>query len=276
MAVINSVGVGRGEKSVGEFTYRRARGGRTIAARRIIENKSNTPAQATQRNDFAKSASVIKFIPKRFMELMSVKSKTGSARNNFLSVNYDAAVKWWWNENSIGYGTVGGAITRIVATSTNDIPFTPVVGDLQPTKIEYDSTTGFTLATRLREGIERVSLSLIAACSSGWVDLNTFDLSPSSSSSGSPSTPENPDTSQTLAEDEKVRKDLLRSSVQPATGVTVDINGGEISVLVNTTQYLNSLNYSFPVGSRYALLPSLKVNNRLVSVYSAPWFEKES
>lgn len=276
MAVINSVGVGRGEKSVGEFTYRRARGGRTIAARRIIENKSNTPAQATQRNDFAKSASVIKFIPKRFMELMSVKSKTGSARNNFLSVNYDAAVKWWWNENSIGYGTVGGAITRIVATSTNDIPFTPVVGDLQPTKNEYDSTTGFTLATRLREGIERVSLSLIAACSSGWVNLNTFDLSPSSSSSGSPSTPENPDTPQTLAEDEKVRKDLLRSSVQPATGVTVDINGGEISVLVNTTRYLNSLNYSFPVGSRYALLPSLKVNNRLVSVYSAPWFEKES
>ena len=170
MAVINSVGVGRGEKSVGEFTYRRARGGRTIAARRIIENKSNTPAQATQRNDFAKSASVIKFIPKRFMELMSVKSKTGSARNNFLSVNYDAAVKWWWNEKSIGYGTVGGAITRIVATSTNDIPFTPVVGDLQPTKNEYDSTTGFTLATRLREGIERVSLSLIAACSSGWVN----------------------------------------------------------------------------------------------------------
>lgn len=276
MAVINSVGVGRGEKSVGEFTYRRARGGRTIAARRIIENKSNTPAQATQRNDFAKSASVIKFIPKRFMELMSVKSKTGSVRNNFLSVNYDAAVKWWWNEKSIGYGTVGGAITRIVATSTNDIPFTPVVGDLQPTKNEYDSTTGFTLATRLREGIERVSLSLIAACSSGWVNLNTFDLSPSSSSSGSPSTPENPDTPQTLAEDEKVRKDLLRSSVQPATGVTVDINGGEISVLVNSTQYLNSLNYSFPVGSRYALLPSLKVNNRLVSVYSAPWFEKKS
>lgn len=37
MAIINSVGVGRGEKSVGEFTYRRARGGRTIAARRIIE-----------------------------------------------------------------------------------------------------------------------------------------------------------------------------------------------------------------------------------------------
>lgn len=276
MAVINSVGVGRGEKSVGEFTYRRARGGRTIAARRVIENKSNTLAQAAQRKDFAKSASVIKFIPKLFMELMSVKSKTGSARNNFLSVNYDAAVKWWWNEKSIGYGTVGGAITRIVATGTNDIPFTPVVGDLQPTKSEYDSTIGFTLATRLREGIGRVSLSLIAACSSGWVNLNTFDLSPSSSSSGSPSTPEKPDTPQTLAEDEKVEKDLLRSSVQPATGVTVDINGGEISVLVNTTQYLNSLNYSFPVGSRYALLPSLKVNDRLVSVYSAPWFKKES
>lgn len=37
MAVINSVGVGHGSKSVGEFTYRSARGGRTIAARRVIE-----------------------------------------------------------------------------------------------------------------------------------------------------------------------------------------------------------------------------------------------
>lgn len=95
MAVINSVGVGRGEKSVGEFTYRRARSGRTIAARRVIENKSNTPAQAEQRKDFAKASSLIKFIPKRFMELMSVKSKTGSARNKFLSENYDACLKWW-------------------------------------------------------------------------------------------------------------------------------------------------------------------------------------
>lgn len=274
MAIINSIGVGRGEKSVGEFTYRRVRGGRTIAARRVIENKSNTPAQATQRDDFAKSASVIKFIPKRFMELMSVKSNTGSARNKFLSVNYDAAVKWWWNESSIGYGTVGGAITRIVATGTNDRPFTPVVGDLQPTKNVYDSNTGFTLATRLREGIGRVSLSLIAACSSGWVNLNTFDLSPSSSSSDSPSTPEDPNTPKRLDASEGVP--VLSSTAQPTTGVTVDINGGEISVLVNTTQYLGSLDYSFPNGSRYALLPSLKVNNRLVTVYSAPWFEKNS
>ena len=268
MAVINSVGVGRGEKSVGEFTYRRARGGRTIAARRVIENKSNSPAQAEQRKDFAKASSLIKFIPKRFMELMSVKSKTGSARNKFLSENYDACLKWWWNDTVKGYGTVGAAIQRICTTSdpANENPFTPVVGDLQPVENSYDESTGIlTLAVRVREGIKRMNLSLIACMNTGFVNLASFNLTPSSSSSSDTPGTVTSDPAPT-ALDEGIE---LRAAQNPATGVTVDSDGATVTVTIDAKAYIRSVT-TLAADTSYGIIPSLKVNDRLVSVYRAP------
>lgn len=268
MAVINSVGVGRGEKSVGEFTYRRARGGRTIAARRVIENKSNTPAQAEQRKDFAKASSLIKFIPKRFMELMSVKSKTGSARNKFLSENYDACLKWWWNDTVKGYGTVGAAIQRICTTTdpANENPFTPVVGDLQPVENSYDESTGIlTLAVRVREGIKRMNLSLIACMDTGFMNLASFNLTPSSSSSSDTPGTVTPDPAPT-ALDEGIE---LLDAQNPATGVTVDSDGATVTVTIDAKAYIRSVT-TLAADTSYGVIPSLKVNDRLVSVYRAP------
>ena len=268
MAVINSVGVGRGEKSVGEFTYRRARGGRTIAARRVIENKSNTPAQAEQRKDFAKASSLIKFIPKRFIELMSVKSKTGSARNKFLSENYDACLKWWWNDTVKGYGTVGAAIQRICTTTdpANENPFTPVVGDLQPVENSYDESTGIlTLAVRVREGIKRMNLSLIACMNTGFVNLASFNLTPSSSSSSDTPGTVTPDPAPT-ALDEGIE---LLDAQNPATGVTVDSDGTTVTVTIDAKAYIRSVT-TLAADTSYGIIPSLKVNDRLVSVYRAP------
>lgn len=268
MAVINSVGVGRGEKSVGEFTYRRARGGRTIAARRVIENKSNTPAQAEQRKDFAKASSLIKFIPKRFIELMSVKSKTGSARNKFLSENYDACLKWWWNDTVKGYGTVGAAIQRICTTTdpANENPFTPVVGDLQPVENSYDESTGIlTLAVRVREGIKRMNLSLIACMDTGFVNLASFNLTPSSSSSSDTPGTVTLDPAPT-ALDEGIE---LLDAQNPATGVTVDSDGATVTVTIDAKAYIRSVT-TLAADTSYGVIPSLKVNDRLVSVYRAP------
>lgn len=268
MAVINSVGVGRGERSVGEFTYRRARGGRTIAARRVIENKSNTPAQAEQRKDFAKASSLIKFIPKHFMELMSVKSKTGSARNKFLSENYDACLKWWWNDTVKGYGTVGAAIQRICTTTdpANENPFTPVVGDLQPVENSYNESTGIlTLAVRVREGIKRMNLSLIACMDTGFVNLASFNLTPSSSSSSDTPGTVTPKPAPT-ALDEGIE---LLDAQNPATGVTVNSDGATVTVTIDAKAYIRSVT-TLAADTSYGVIPSLKVNDRLVSVYRAP------
>lgn len=85
MAVINSVGVGRGSKSIGEFTYRYTRG-RTIASRRITRNTSKTPAQVGRRGAFG--SFVWKFSPyKWFFSDGYEKTKHGSSFNQFIHVN---------------------------------------------------------------------------------------------------------------------------------------------------------------------------------------------
>lgn len=85
MAVINSVGIGRGSKSVGEFTYRFTRG-RTIASRRITKNTSKTPAQVGRRGAFG--SFVWMFSPyKWFFSDGYEKTKHGSSFNQFVHVN---------------------------------------------------------------------------------------------------------------------------------------------------------------------------------------------
>lgn len=85
MAIINSTAIGKGTKTAGQLTYRNVRG-RVIASQRITSNKSNTPAQATQRASFkeiSQALSKIGFLVNRTFE----KSKYGSSRNNFYKIN---------------------------------------------------------------------------------------------------------------------------------------------------------------------------------------------
>lgn len=84
MALINSVGVGNGSKSVGEFTYRSVRG-RTIASKRVLKNSSNSAAQGNQRSLFA---ALSKFLTAYDCYVFNAFAKTryGSRRNRAASV----------------------------------------------------------------------------------------------------------------------------------------------------------------------------------------------
>lgn len=83
MALINSVGVGNGSKSVGEFTYRSVRG-RTIASKRVMKNSSNSAAQGNQRSLFA---ALSKFLTAYDCYVFNAftKSRYGSRRNRAAS-----------------------------------------------------------------------------------------------------------------------------------------------------------------------------------------------
>lgn len=85
MAVINSVVVGRGQKSVGEVSLQ-VRRGRTIAARRITENKSNTPGQAIQRSSFGNFVKIFSKYKFFFSENFEP-TKFGSKFNQFVHQN---------------------------------------------------------------------------------------------------------------------------------------------------------------------------------------------
>lgn len=103
MAIINSLGVGKGKKSAGELTYRDVRG-RTIASRRIIQNLSNTALQNEQRVSF-RDASKMLSIAAFFINAGTERSKHGSHRNNFYHLNK--------------------AIFRRLAQSNTEVPATP-------------------------------------------------------------------------------------------------------------------------------------------------------
>lgn len=83
MAIINSVGVGNGSKSVGEFTYRNVRG-RTVASKRVLKNSSNSAAQGNQRSLFG---ALSKFLTAYDCYVFNAFTKTryGSRRNRAAS-----------------------------------------------------------------------------------------------------------------------------------------------------------------------------------------------
>lgn len=85
MAIINSVVVGRGQKSVGEVSLQ-VRRGRTIAARRITENKSNSPGQALQRSSFGSFTKIFSKYKFFFSENFET-TKYGSKFNQFVHQN---------------------------------------------------------------------------------------------------------------------------------------------------------------------------------------------
>lgn len=85
MAIINSLAIGKSVKSAGNLTYKTVRG-RTIASQRITQNKSNTPLQQNQRERFAKVSESMKLI-QQYIDACFEKSKYGSSRNAFFSIN---------------------------------------------------------------------------------------------------------------------------------------------------------------------------------------------
>lgn len=85
MAIVNSLGIGKGKKSAGELTYRDVRG-RTIASRRVIQNLSKTALQTEQRVSF-RDASKMLSIAAFFINAGTEKSQFGSHRNNFYHLN---------------------------------------------------------------------------------------------------------------------------------------------------------------------------------------------
>lgn len=85
MAIINSLGIGKSVKSVGNLTYKVVRG-RTIASQRITTNKSNTALQGNQRIAFGKVSQAMQLCS-AYINTAYEKSKYGSARNNFQKLN---------------------------------------------------------------------------------------------------------------------------------------------------------------------------------------------
>lgn len=122
--IVNSVGVGAGRKSAGEFTYRRSRG-RTIAAQRILKNSSNTAAQHAQRELFGVFGKVARlFAP--FLNLSFDKTKYGSARNNFLKQNVPAFVPYAKRNDGVGTINEGDSIVEYLLGMLSEAN-TPVV-----------------------------------------------------------------------------------------------------------------------------------------------------
>lgn len=258
MAIINSVGVGRGEKSVGEFTYRRARGGRTIAARRIIENKSNTSAQAAQRSEFGSVGNVLSGIPKRVIEMLSVKTKYGSARNKFFEQNYEGLAVLSKGDSGITSDvSLAGRLNffALASMQSNDSYIMPVVGELQPNG-ENVSASGadasISASVRMREGIKKVELGIVAVnATSGTVSISqALDLQFTGQSDGT-------------YKSENIAGVVV--AYNPSTG------GASYTIQLNT--YAKSVMTNVAASNECAIFPSFKVNYRLVNRFQTPSFE---
>lgn len=95
MAIINSMGVGRSRKSMGNVTYRVVRG-RTIGSQKRVSGASGVTTRGLQGNFRKPLFSMINMYMKEHQTDINVsfnKSKYGSQRNYFFSVNYGALSK---------------------------------------------------------------------------------------------------------------------------------------------------------------------------------------
>lgn len=81
MAIVRSIAVGKARKSAGDATFATIRG-RVIMKQRIFENRSKTPAQVTQRNDFKIASAVSRGLLD--LARLSEKTKYGSSFNRFM------------------------------------------------------------------------------------------------------------------------------------------------------------------------------------------------
>lgn len=92
MAIINSMGVGRAKKSMGNVTYRTVRG-RTIGSQKVSSSGPTTRVpSAGQVGKRAVFGQISRFVAARAADIKASFDTTryGSARNYFMRVNYDA------------------------------------------------------------------------------------------------------------------------------------------------------------------------------------------
>lgn len=137
MAIVNSLAIGKSVKSAGNLTYKTVRG-RTIASQRITSNKSNTLLQSSQRAHFSMCAKAATLI-QTFINSCYEKSRFGSARNQFMSINksYD------------GFSIVAEVQEGVIPIADIFVPaFVHAVDDLQKTRIAYSAYGTSSVITR--------------------------------------------------------------------------------------------------------------------------------
>lgn len=162
MAIIHSVVVGAGVKSVGEVSLRRVKG-RTIASRRVWENKSRTPLQAAQRSDFKavqEMVSAMPFLWKRYIE----RGKYNTAYNEAFKVNYDFLQSQVevWNSLSDG-GIISNILLNTFGSSYAEKPFYWSKG-ITPNLITFEKTGtpgSIKIMVQLTDPVKRCDVSLI-------------------------------------------------------------------------------------------------------------------
>lgn len=182
MAVINSVGVGRGSKSVGEFTYRYTRG-RTIASRRITRNTSKTPAQVGRRGAFG--SFVWMFSPyKWFFSDGYEKTKHGSSFNQFVHVNRELLGKSPYNSEVNKKLIPNGArlYSLLSAILSNSVPHLKYAtyGSLNFTNTSADNNNQYAYntvsGTLYVEDFKSLTITLNSVFSDGRVVVKELSL----------------------------------------------------------------------------------------------------
>lgn len=162
MAIIHSVVVGAGVKSVGEVSLRRVKG-RTIASRRVWENKSRTPLQAAQRSDFKaiqEMVSAMPFLWKRYIE----RGKYNTAYNEAFKVNYDflQSQVGAWRSLSDG-GLISNILLKMFESGSAEKTFYWSKG-ITPNLITFDKTGtpgSIRIVVQLTDPVKRCDVSLI-------------------------------------------------------------------------------------------------------------------
>lgn len=169
MAIIQSTAIGNGKKSAGVLTYRRQRG-RTIASQRILTNGSKTVKQVAQRTAFALASKAIA-IAAPLVDVTFVKSKYGSARNNFFKLNKEALMEGFKDYHQ----EIHTPYQLYEAIHGKDAFVTFGNGKLQ---VSYGGGEAFT-ASGIGVKKDAVSLTMVAVLKNGKVEVLSVNLNDS-------------------------------------------------------------------------------------------------
>lgn len=188
-----------------------------------------------------------------------MKTKYGSARNNFFERNYGGLSVLSEGDSGLSSDFSLAARLNNFATSSmqsSDIYIMPVVGDLQP-NFESISEAGTASASisasvRMREGIKKVELGIIAvnAASESISVSQPLDL-------------------QFVAQPDGTYK------ADNVSGVVVSYNPstGEASYVIQLNTYVKGVLSTTVADNECAVFPCFKVNYRLVNRFQTPSFE---
>ena len=101
MAIISSVALGKVQKSVGNVTFQHYYG-KTVAKQKIVRNPNYVPS-AKQKEQRDRMYYAFKFANAwdGLADMLFVRSKWGTKRNNFLKLNYPAIAEYVKNNQSL-------------------------------------------------------------------------------------------------------------------------------------------------------------------------------